>query len=179
MDARVPYTLPIKGLGDGMHQFRYEVDADFFATFVESPVQDTTVDLVVQLDKRPSLLVLEFDFSGTIGTDCDRCLAPIQLPVQGQHRLLVKYGEAEDAPDDEDVVYIPHETSQWNIAQFVYEYILLAQPLIKVYDCQVKQPYPCDLNTLERLTDNEEESEATESETDNPIWDALKDWKQD
>jgi uncharacterized metal-binding protein YceD (DUF177 family) len=178
MDARVPYTLPIKGLQDGTHTFDYEVDAAFFATFTDSPVQEAAITLAVRLDKRPSLLVLDFDFVGTIGTPCDRCLADIHLPVAGNNRLLVKYGEDSDEGDDEDVVYIARDTSQWNIAQFVYEYILLAVPLIKTYDCAADDPQPCDLETLERL-EADAADEAPETPEDNPIWDALKDWKKD
>jgi len=161
-----------------MHSFAYEVDRVFFATFPDSPVQEAAIQLAVQLDKRPNLLVCEFSFSGTVVTPCDRCLATIQLPVQGHNRLLVKYGEAEDDPEDEDVVYIPRETSLWNIAQFVYEYILLAVPMIKTYNCTEDDPPPCDLVTLARL-ESAPATEASEAPERNPIWDALKDWKKD
>ena len=61
MDARVPYTLPIRGLQDGTHTFDYEVDGAFFATFADSPVQNAAVAMEVKLDKRPNLLVFDFD----------------------------------------------------------------------------------------------------------------------
>ena len=178
MDARVPYTLPIKGLKDGMHHFTYEVDVAFFATFPDSTVKEANIQLEVQLDKRPNLMVFDFDFSGTVSTPCDRCLAAINLPIQGQNRLLVKFGEEEEELEDEDVVLIPRETSQWNIAQFVYEYLLLAVPLIKTYDCTAEEPVPCDLDTLDRL-EGKGDQQPTEASQDNPIWDALKDWKKD
>lgn len=174
MDSLRPYILPLKGLGDGNHQFDFEIDAEFFSAFEESPVEDAKVSLQVELDKRPSLLVLNFSFSGWVGTTCDRCLVPINLPVQGENQLLVKYGEAGKEPDSEDVVYIPLETSNWSIAQFAYEYVLLALPIIKVFDCQAEEEPPCDQEMLDRL-DGPPSDEAEEN-TINPLWDALKDW---
>lgn len=176
MDALQPYVLPLKGLGNGNHEFQFVVDDDFFAAIADSPIQKAKVDLVVELDKRPNLLVFDFRFDGWVEEQCDRCLASIQLPVSGTNQLLVKYGEAEDSTEDEDVVYIPIETSAWSLAQFAYEYIVLGIPLIKVYDCESEQNPPCDDEMLDYLEQKEEAKE--EENTNNPLRDALKNWKQ-
>ncbi len=176
MDALQPYVLPLKGLGNGNHDFQFVIDDDFFAAFPESPIQKAKVDLTVELDKRPNLLVFDFRLKGWIEEQCDRCLAPIQLPIEGMNQLLVKYGDPEDQTEDEDVVYIPFETSSWSLAQFAYEFIVLRIPMIKVYDCDDEQDPPCDLDMLDYL-DQEEETE--EENTNNPLRDALKNWKQD
>jgi len=175
MDPHLPYVLPLKGLKDHHHQFVFDVDGAFFQAFEDSPISDASVKMTVELDKKPSLLVLDFSFSGVTENTCDRCLVPIQLPVKGVNQLIVKYGEI-NKNEDEDVVYIPHEASSWSIAQYVYEYIILALPMIKVYDCENDDPLPCDLELLERLntTNNNEDS----SPSVNPFGEALKDWNK-
>ena len=128
MNSLQAYILPLKGLGDGNHQFDFRVKDDFFQSFESSPIEKGEVSVGVTLDKRPTLLVFDFAFSGRVATGCDRCLANIQLPIEGKNRLLVKYGEGDDELSDEDVIYISPETSAWSIAQYIYEYILLALP---------------------------------------------------
>lgn len=175
MNPHIPYILPLKGLNDGHHHFEFDVDGCFFQAFEDSPVQEATVQMNVEMEKRPRILVLDFIFSGTIQSTCDRCLTPIDLPINGTYQLLVKYGE-EEAESEIDVVYISQETSKWNIAQFVYEYILLAVPLIKVYDCENDDNPPCDLELLDQLDNNSHVAE--ELPKANPFEDALKNWKK-
>ena len=173
MDALQPYILPLKGLGAGNHTFTFVVDNDFFAAFPDSPVEKAAVQLELALDKRPNLLVLDFSFSGWVEEKCDRCLAQIQLPVEGENQLLVKFGEAEEDNDDEDVVYIPAETSVWSVAQFAYEYILLGVPMIKM--CEDRSTSTdCDEEMLSYLENKNSEDE----QAHNPLRDALKNWKQ-
>lgn len=177
MDALVQFILPLKGLGDHQHSFDFSLDNSFFRAFPESPVADGQFEVQVTLDKRPSLMVLDFVFSGTIKTNCDRCLSSIRLPIHNTNRLLVKYGESDtDEKEEEDIIYISRETTQWSIAQFIYEYIVLAIPMIKVYDCEEETPQPCDLKLLSRL--DESEPEEVEEQQENPIWGALKGWNK-
>lgn len=174
MNSLQPYILPLKGLGDGKHQFDFVVDADFFLAFEASPVGKADIELSVELVKQPSLLVFNFVFSGWVETACDRCLTTIKLPTKGDNRLLVKYGEDREDVSQDDVAYIPAETSSWSMAQYVYEYILLSLPLIKVYDCKADEQPPCDNVMLEKLEGPEQE--ATEEQANNPFRDALKGW---
>jgi uncharacterized metal-binding protein YceD (DUF177 family) len=174
MDSLQPYILPLKGLGDGTHEFSYLIDGDFFRAFPDAPVEKSEVAMRVTLEKRPNLLVFEFSFTGWVASTCDRCLVPIQLPVSGENQLLVKYGEPESTDEKEDVVYIPAETSNWSIAQYAYEYVLLSLPLIKVYACEEEANPPCDFDTLDRLEGSE--SDEAEKNASNPFRDALKDW---
>ena len=174
MDALQPYILPLKGLGNGNHHFTFTIDEDFLAAFPESPVQHAEVQMEVKLDKRPNLLVFDFSFKGWVKEQCDRCLVAIQLPISGEEQLLVKFGEPDEDGEDEDVVYIPIETSTWSLAQFAYEYVVLSIPMIKVYDCESEADPPCDEDMLSYL--NREDKE--EENTNNPLRDALKNWKK-
>lgn len=171
--ALTPYVLPIKGLSTGTHTYSFQVDETFFRAFEASPVEYANVEVALVLDKKPRILVLDFDLAGTVQTECDRCLTTIQLPISGQHQLIVKYGEATNDSEDEDVVYISPDLSSWSVAQFVYEYILLALPLIKVYDCENDTPPPCDEQMLDKLEGAEDEQD---NQPSNPFRDAFKDW---
>ena len=107
-------------------------------------------------------------FSGTVKADCDRCLAKIDLPLSDQQRLLVKFS-VEQELEEAEVVYIHPETQQLNVSKYIYEFICLAMPMIKVYDCEEEENRPCNEEMLGYL--DHEEEEKTDS---NPIWDELK-----
>lgn len=174
MGALVEFTIPIKGLGAGNHQFDYQVDRLFLQHFPDSPVTDAAIQVLFELEKKPGLLVLNFDIKGTVRTTCDRCLAEIDLPVSGQHRLLVKQS-AEEVSEDPDVVFLHPEATTLEVAPFVYEFVLLSIPMIQVYDCEDEEPLPCNEALLDRLY-AEDTATAADSEevTDNPIWEELK-----
>lgn len=174
MSGLVPYSLPIQGLNNGIHEYAFHIDREFFQCFENSPVTEGDIDLTLILDKRPTMLLLEFDFAGTIRTECDRCLAEIDLPVDGVEQLAVKYSE-ETELEEADVIFIHPESEELNVAQFIYEYIILAIPMIKVYDCSEENPPVCNQEMLELLEAQEQpkEEEGNEGE-DNPLWKELK-----
>ena len=173
MEGLVEFSIPIKGLGDGVHRFDFHIDASFFKHFESAPVEEGDIDLTFLLDKRPSMYVLEFDFEGTVNTACDRCLAPIDLPISGHQRLLVKFS-FEEEDEEADVVYISPETQKLDIAKYVYEFIVLAIPMIKVYDCQEEEDPPCNVEMLRYLEGAEDAGPSEEEATENPIWEELR-----
>lgn len=172
-DALTQFSIPIKGLRDGYSEYHFSVDSTFFEAFEDTMVEDGKIELNFSIEKRPEFFELYFNLSGTVKVDCDRCLTAINLPIKNEERLLLKYSEKEEE-EDLEVVYILPETAHFNIAKYVYEFISLAIPMVKIYDCQSETEPPCDQETLKRL---EGASEKVEQGNENPTWDALKDIK--
>ena len=174
MSALKPYTLPIQGLKNGIHRYQYAVDSTFFSHFEGSPIENGQFELTVELDKRDSFFELTFDFKGYAETECDRCTANIKLPFDGSHKLVVKR-TVEEIEEDTDIVFLSPDASEFNIAQYVYEFICLSMPFNKTYDCDSDKPKPCDTKILELLgfLDTPSVSEA-ENDKKNPF-DGLKD----
>lgn len=173
MDGLIEYSIPVKGLHTGAHTFRFRIDRSFFQHFEHSPVSDGDIDLSLSFDKRPDLFVLEFDFEGTVKTECDRCLATIDLPVSGHQRLLVKFSETEEL-EDAEVIYIHPDTQQLNVSKYVYEFIVLALPMIRVYDCENDENRQCNMEMLKYLEQNEPSNGEDIEPEINPIWEQLK-----
>jgi uncharacterized metal-binding protein YceD (DUF177 family) len=175
MEPLIAYSIPIQGLLDGTHQFDYQIDRSFFENFEDSPIADGQIHLQLSFDKRPDLYVLWFEFEGTVKTECDRCLAAIDLPISGKQRLLVKLRETDTASDDPEIIFISPEAQKLNVAPFAYEFICLAMPLIKVYDCENDEQSNCDEEMLAKLDQNSGfEPEEEEEPEENPIWAELK-----
>ncbi len=98
-------------------------------------------------------------------------MANIQLPINDQQQLIVKYSLEEK--EEAEVIYLYHETSELNVARFIYEYICLAMPMIKVYDCENEDPSICNEEVFKYLDQEPEKEE----KPNNPIWDQLNELK--
>ncbi|MCB9285447.1 MAG: DUF177 domain-containing protein [Lewinellaceae bacterium] len=170
MKALVPFSLPISGLRDGMHTFRFEVDEEFFQCFEGSVIHESNLVVVLTLDKRPSLMVLQFEFEGTVRVECDRCLEPFDLPIKAAQDLLVKYDE--EPREEAEVIYIEKGTPSLSVAKYVYEFIHLAVPLHKTHD---EAGAECDPEMMQFISKQEDFPE--EPDAENPadsIWSDLK-----
>lgn len=170
MKALEQFSIPVKGLGLGIHTYDFKLNNEFFAQFENSQITDGTVDIKTYFDKREDMYVFTFDWKGATTASCDRCLTKIQLPLKGAEQLIVKF--AAEMREEVDVIYIPMDTPYFNIARYVYEYVSLSLPLIKVYACEEEDTPPCDQEMLDRLY---EETDQSEEKINNPIWDVLKD----
>ncbi|MEM6771261.1 MAG: DUF177 domain-containing protein [Bacteroidota bacterium] len=183
MSAQSPFILPLRGLGQGVYVYDLTADDDFFATFKDSPVTEASVQLQLTVDRRTREMTLDFDFTGTVATDCDRCLAPINLPVEDRGQMVIKFrADADQLEDNDEVIYLDPDTSLFNVAPYAYEMILLAVPMVKTYACREgASPYPCDDEMLDRIDASVDylagDSEhGNDDDEDKPSpWDVLKD----
>jgi uncharacterized protein len=166
MNALKAYSIPIQGLKIGIHHFKFAIERDFFVHFEGSPIEVGKIDIDVQLDKRPDMLLWDFELAGYVEAECDRCTAAINLPVGSQRQLIVKFGEAEDHIEDE-VVFIHRERSDFNLAEYLYEFAILSLPMTYVYDCEADSAPPCNREVLKFLKNSTDDSKS------DSIWDAL------
>jgi uncharacterized protein len=150
-DVLRPFTIPIKGLKNGLHEFDFEIDKAFFEAFEDSPIQDGAFEVHLDFDKRDNLFELTFDFDGSYPTECDRCLADIRLHIGDTQHLKVKLTH-EPLEEDAEVVYLSLDADELNVAKYIYEFICLAMPMVKTYDCENDETPPCDFEMLKRLT---------------------------
>ncbi len=173
MKSLEQYSIKFKGLKDGIHVFDYEVDDRFFENFEESEVQKADVSLQLTLNKRPQYLEFDFDLVGTINVQCDRCLDYFDQPIEYQGKLYVKFvSEATEVHDEtSELVVIPQGESELNIAQYIYEFIILSLPYQRVHPDDENGESMCNDEMLRRL----EDYEIDESENSiDPRWEKLK-----
>ncbi|MBK8346330.1 MAG: DUF177 domain-containing protein [Saprospiraceae bacterium] len=164
------FSLPYQGMKDGLHQYQFEADDDFFAEFENSPIKNGFFKIDVNIDKRTNLSELNIEIDGYYSTICDRCLADIKLPVKGSYDLLIKVSDTET--DNDEVIFIKEDESKLLLAQIFFEYICLSMPWINVYECENENPAPCNTEILKKL--NETSGKMDESKTDDNIWEGLK-----
>ena len=167
MDNLDHFSIPVSGLGGGLHGYDFSIGAAFFKHFEGSPIEKAKVEVHMDFDKRHDMFVLEFQLEGSVEVTCDRCLGPFDFPIDDSPALMVKFDDKEW--EEADVVYILRSAQTLNVARYIYEFINLAVPMTKTHDDAGEA---CDPEMLRFLAEGQNEPE--EEPGNNPFGDALK-----
>ena len=168
--GRSPYILKFGGLPAGVHDFEFEVKDPFFKQIENSEIESADVAVTASLTKMNNVLQVHFKIVGTIGVDCDRCLKHFGYPVYAEETLVVKHGDVSESTDE--ILVIPEGTEEFDLTQYLYEYIVLALPARRV-PCELdEKKFICDYETLGKLEEHAA-AEEQEGDPDNPIWEKL------
>ncbi len=180
MKRNIDTIVQFSGFKPGIYEYNYRLDGSFFSTFENENLRDGVVDFNVQLEKTERTMMFTFSFSGTVKAECDRCLGEIDVPVEGEETLCVRFSDTEQS-DNEDVAILPEGAYQIDLAQWMYEYVAVAIPMQHVHPDDEEGHPTCDPEMLKylgkgRADDNDGTSENPTDEVD-PRWAKLLDLK--
>ncbi len=165
------FFIPFTGLKLGKHEFGYQVENAFFESFEYQEFNSASIRVTAILEKLNNMMELDIEASGTVNVDCDLTGEPFDQPIDSKLHLVIKFGEEYNDENDE-ILILPHGEYQFNIAQYIYEMLVLAVPQKRVHpgvlDGTLKSEI---LDKLEELQpkENKEQTEGTD-----PRWDDLK-----
>jgi len=166
------YTLPFSGLKEGIHLFDFAVDDRFFAEFEESEISKGSVTVQVKLEKRSTYLRLNFILKGEVELICDRCLDYYLQPIKSSYPMLVKFSETE-TDDGDEVIYIHPGAHEVEVANLIYEFIVLSIPIRHVHPDGKKGESHCNPEMLHKL-DEYKAPDLTDNTPVDPRWNDLK-----
>ncbi len=169
---KTKYDVEFKGLKEGLHEFDFETEERFFEHFENSPVKVGSVKVKVELEKRSTFLKLHIKLKGWVELTCDRCLEDYRQKIKNKAEVLVKFSETEQE-DDVDVMWVSPNEHQLNLAQLIYEYVVLSIPLKTVHPDKNGES-GCNIEMLEKLNNYTQPVEDEKDESTDPRWDALK-----
>lgn len=165
---RKDFNIVFSGLSLGEHLFTYDLDNSFFDLFGYTDNDGLASKANVTLNKHNTFLEMTFAFVGDVQVVCDRSNLPFAQHLNAAFELLVKFGEEYNDEDDEQLI-LPFGEFQLNVAQFLYELIVLNIPKKNIHpDVESGKIVP--------EIDIEDEKELQEKKEDiDPRWDKLKD----
>lgn len=173
MKALKAYTIPFIGLKIGEHHFDYQIDNTFFQNFEYDEFNAVDVKIDLKFEKKTTLLELLFSAEGVVNVNCDITNEPYNQAINDELKLVVKFGDAYN-DDNEDILIVPHGDYEINVAQYIYELIVLAVPTKRVHPGVEDGTLQSDiLSKLEELSPNEDK-ETKSSEDIDPRWNNLK-----
>ena len=121
------FTIPFVGLKEGKHNFDFEITKAFFDYFGYDEFNDVAIQTSLLLNKKSTLMELEFSAQGTVNVNCDVTNEPFNQPINADLKLIVKSGEAFNDENDE-ILILPHGEYEVAVEQYIYEMIVLAKP---------------------------------------------------
>jgi uncharacterized protein len=166
MDSLREFSIPLRSLSNGLHAFRWKLDERFFRNFEGSPLDNGNFEIEAVLDKEDDLSTVQLKIKGSYHSNCDRCLAEIDIPVNKEHQFYIKTGVG--VSDDPDLVLISPDATELRMADVLYDYVCLSLPLTQVTDCEKMKVRPCNMEVLKRIQNEEG------LHSDTSVWESLK-----
>ena len=171
MDRFRNYDIAFSGLKTGKHDFKFEINQKFFDLFeTEQEFFNPEINVDVFLDKHTTFLEFYINVSGTVQLICDISNDEFSENISNDLKVLVKFGEEYD-DSNEDIITIPHKDSEFNIANLIYEAVVLSIPMKKL------APSVRDNDEYQKLLDQyspQITEEDEEEQSIDPRWAALK-----
>ena len=150
--------------------FSYDIDNTFFEAFNYDEFESSSIKVSLDFIKKSTLFELTFTAKGYVEVPCDTTSELYNQDIQSVLPLVVNFGP-EFNDDNEEILILPHEAYEFNVAQFIYEMIVLSVPNRRVHP-QVLDG-TMDSVALNKLKELEIKEENPVEKTD-PRWDKLK-----
>ena len=174
------YNISLKNLSFGTHTYAYDLDRKFFEAIDGDEVRKGNVKVMVTVKRTSSTFEFDFELKGVVQVPCTRCLDDMNQEVDTRNRLIVKFGK-EYSEESDEIVVIPEEEGEINIAWFLYEFVALCIPIKHVHpagECNravsSKLRKHRAVSTDDEIADDDELASEEDSQTGDPRWDALK-----
>jgi uncharacterized metal-binding protein YceD (DUF177 family) len=182
------YNISLKNFSPGVHSYSFALDKKFFDAIDEEEVRKGTLKVELKVRKVAATYEFDFDIHGIVQIPCDRCLDEMDQEIDTHNRLIVKMGK-EYSEESDEIVVIPEEEGEINIAWFLYEFIALNIPIKHVHEpgkCNRTMTKKLRKHTVipieeeggeeekEPLVEDDTDFEENQQETTDPRWDILK-----
>ncbi len=158
------FEIAYVGLKPGIHHFSYDITDSFFKKFAEQDFTDAQLKVNLWFDKKSvHTFIIKMDVDGTITDLCDRCCDPLQIRVWEEYTMMVKLVNAEDADNldeqDPEVIHFPRSESIMDVAEWIYEFIILSLPIQKIHQEDSNGISPCNPEVLKHISNIKETTE--------------------
>ena len=175
MDKIRDYDVSFSGLKTGRHTFSFKISQEFFDLFdFNQDFQNPEVEINLELEKHTTFLDLNFHAEGEVNVDCDVTDENYRQPIEGDMELVVKFGHEFDDSDDQ-VWTIPEGEPDINVAQLIYELILLSIPKKRVNPNLDSEQAQQALDLLEKYAPKKKKiDKKSDDKSIDPRWDSLK-----
>ncbi len=127
MERASKFIVPFAGLREGMHQFQFDIENTFFEEYDFNDFFSAKIKIELALNKKSTFLNLGFKAIGHVEVACDVTNERFDFPINTNFDWVVKFGN-EYNNDNDEILILPYGSHQIDVAQPIYEMIVLAIP---------------------------------------------------
>lgn len=172
------FYIDIYKLSNTKHEYEFAVNNAFFQDFDYGILEKGNATVKVILNKSETMLNINFNIEGYVELICDRSLEKFDYPIHADENIIFKFGD-EEAELEDDIVIITRNTQRINIAQYIYEFMVVAIPMKKLHpqfqDEDENDDDDSNLKLVYSSGGGETDGDSSENDSDiDPVWRKLK-----
>ena len=118
MDSMI---IPMNGWAAGEREFHFQAGTEFFQKYGNTEILDARVGVDARVVKEGRKVKVYLTLDGVVTVPCDRCLEPLELPVEANPAL--------DADEEE----LLSEEGDLDLRQAVYDFTCLSLPIQRMH----------------------------------------------
>ena len=165
------FDIRFGSLAIGNHQQEVEINQSFFERYDNEQITDANIIIKINIDRKESMVSLDFEIEGTLVSYCDLCLEELTISVAKHEILILKItGEAKES-DDENIIFLGEKEYTFNTEQVINEYLMSLIPMRKTH--QEISNGSCNQQMIDLI----EQAKAKPSQAFDERWEALKNIK--
>lgn len=133
------FIIPLNGLKPGKTSFGWKVGAEFFRQFENKDIRAAEISVDAVVEKSGTYLGIDAVMKGVVTVPCDRCGDDVELSVNADIQLSVKFGSEPVAEEEivvsegRETVYLPEDGADMDMSQTIYDFACLSLPMQKVH----------------------------------------------
>jgi len=170
------YEIQIFKLSNGLHEFEFDLDKEFFDLFENEIVNKGFLQAKVSLEKSETMIQTTFIIHGSVELECDRSLDLFDFPIDLERAFIYKLGDETNELSDEAMV-IPRDTQKLNVASIMFEFIGLDIPMKKLHPRYSEEDDEENDDEVLLIYSSEEKDQTEDQENEemiDPRWASLK-----
>ncbi len=158
MKASRAYDINFASLSMGSHQLDYSLSKDFLQNYPEAYISDIKAFAVLSLNKMHQCLETSLNIQGTVVGSCDVCTEDVNIEFKTEEFVIFKFVDMQMAniEDELNVLFIDKRESIVNVADILYETIMLSLPIRTLHDLKADGSYSCNPEYLKYLNQVED-----------------------
>lgn len=154
MGKHSPFALPLTAIPEGRFERGFRCDSECCRDWECDDILEADIDVALTGNRHGDVYDLDLRLTGRMSTPCDRCLDPVEVPVDVEEHLTLRYGLEHDESKDGVVVLSDQETV-YDLGPYLRDTLMLALPMRRVH-----APGECNPGMEEYLSGDMDEEEA-------------------
>ena len=172
------FTIRFIGLKDGVHNYIFKINNEFFDLFEYSELTEGDLEAKVEFKKAATMLTFNIHIKGTVKLTCDVCVDEFEHSLDFKNTIYIKFGE-EYEELDLDLIMIDKNDIDFDLSKLFYDLIVVNLPTRRVHPTDKDGNSTCNpemLKQIEELLVYESNSEREDDEEENidSRWNELK-----
>ncbi|MFT5725350.1 MAG: hypothetical protein ACI9JN_002475 [Bacteroidia bacterium] len=165
---RKDFTVVFGALKEGFHDFKYQLNDDFFALIEQDLIHKGEISVLLNLERSERYMTCDFTLTGWAMKTCDVCLSDLKYPVKSVQSLHIKITD-KAIEDEPDLISLASNAYELDLTNHLFDYIVLSLPMkLECKDSLNRKA--CDDKVLEMLSNSEGETD----NSNHPEWQKLK-----